>query len=79
MAHLLLTGRYPFTDGDNRFIPKIQKVFESILNAPIEQDSSTYKRLTPCAKDFVLRMLEKNVEARMGVVEALEHPFLRKL
>ena len=77
MSHLLLTGRYPFTDSDSPYTPKLQKVFDNILNAPLEQNRDSYKRLTPCAKDFLSRTLEKNVDLRMGVAEALEHPFLR--
>ena len=61
-----LTKKYPFNGSD------YHEIFREILNKPLDFD----KISMPEARDFVQKLLERDVEKRMNAYEALSHPWL---
>jgi serine/threonine protein kinase len=78
MTHLLLTGIFPFNDKKNVFNPSICKVWNSILNDNIDVSKSYWKTISNEAKNFVTYLLEKDVDKRPTIYEALTHPWITK-
>ncbi|OMO70241.1 hypothetical protein COLO4_28677 [Corchorus olitorius] len=71
ITYLLLSGRWPFW-GRTRS-EKLQSVQESDLKF----DDLPWSSISPEAKDFIKRLLNKNTEERMTAAEALSHRWLR--
>lgn len=72
MAHLLLTGRFPFFDKTNSFNPCILKIWNAIYKDSINFNSVHWKDISDDTKHFVSMLLEKDVKKRMNSNEALE-------
>jgi serine/threonine protein kinase len=68
VCFLLLMGRLPFGGKDK------DKVIDNILSAPVKFGSRV--NLSPEAKDFVTRMLEKDPAERMTLELAMKHPWI---
>ena len=73
IAFVLLTGTAPF-EGQTE-----KQLFEEILNKELDvrrQQSEPWPQLSPGAKDFVARLLERDPRRRLTAEQALKHPWL---
>ena len=70
--HILLVGYPPF-NGKNR-----TEIFEKILKGRLHNqiDRSEWQRITPLAKDLLLKMLTYEPEDRVSAEEAIRHPWI---
>jgi calcium-dependent protein kinase len=94
LCYQLLSGRLPFTDesgdddgdsgsgsgggGRRGGAPRTKEVFRAILFSRPDLESHPWETLSPAAKDFVSRLLERDPAKRMGVAAALEHGWVRE-
>lgn len=76
MCYQLLTGRLPFNDKRNPHNPQLTAVLRSILTDKLNFDKSYWQDISPEAKDFVQRLLDRDEAARPTAAEALAHPWL---
>ena len=73
MTYLLLSGSLPFFGKDENEIAK--NVVHSKINF---EKKPIWKEITDEAKDFICHLLEKDLKKRIGMKEALEHPWFKK-
>ncbi|RRT60136.1 hypothetical protein B296_00042949 [Ensete ventricosum] len=72
ITYILLCGSRPFWARTE------SGIFRSVLRADPNFDDSPWPALSPEAKDFVRRLLNKDYRKRMTAAQALTHPWLRK-
>ncbi|CAL9042369.1 unnamed protein product [Musa banksii] len=72
ITYILLCGSRPFWARTE------SGIFRSVLRADPNFDDSPWPALSPEAKDFVKRLLNKDYRKRMTAAQALTHPWLRK-
>mmetsp|Transcript_13245 Transcript_13245/g.31367 ORF Transcript_13245/g.31367 Transcript_13245/m.31367 type:complete len:628 (+) Transcript_13245:75-1958(+) len=70
IAYMLLTGAPPFFGSDEEVLTKIR------MGQP--HWSQRFHSLSPCAKDFVQKLLVADVNTRLSAKAALQHGFLSK-
>ncbi|KAI3732264.1 hypothetical protein L1987_63468 [Smallanthus sonchifolius] len=71
ITYILLCGSRPF------FARTESGIFRSVLRADPNFSDSPWPSVTPEAKDFVKRLLNKDHRKRMTASQALTHPWLR--
>nr|DAD18025.1 TPA_asm: hypothetical protein HUJ06_019488 [Nelumbo nucifera] len=71
ITYILLCGSRPFWARTE------SGVFRSVLRADPNFDESPWPTVSPEAKDFVKRLLNKDHRKRMTAAQALTHPWLR--
>lgn len=71
ITYILLCGSRPFWARTE------SGIFRSVLRADPNFDDSPWPTVSPQAKDFVKRFLNKDYRKRMTAVQALTHPWLR--
>ncbi|MFS7961644.1 putative protein kinase CAMK-CDPK family [Helianthus anomalus] len=71
ITYILLCGSRPF------FARTESGIFRSVLRADPNFNDSPWPSVTPEAKDFVKRLLNKDHRKRMTASQALTHPWLR--
>nr|XP_043628740.1 CDPK-related kinase 6-like [Erigeron canadensis] len=71
ITYILLCGSRPF------FARTESGIFRSVLRADPNLNDSPWPSVTPEAKDFVKRLLNKDHRKRMTASQALTHPWLR--
>ncbi|KAJ0968471.1 hypothetical protein J5N97_025388 [Dioscorea zingiberensis] len=71
ITYILLCGSRPFWARTE------SGIFRSVLRADPNFDDSPWPSVSPEAKDFVRRLLNKDYRKRMTAVQALTHPWLR--
>ncbi|XP_030934726.1 CDPK-related kinase 4-like isoform X1 [Quercus lobata] len=71
ITYILLCGSRPFWARTE------SGIFRSVLRADPNFDDSPWPIVTPEAKDFVRRLLNKDHRKRMTAAQALTHPWLR--
>lgn len=71
ITYILLCGSRPFWARTE------SGIFRSVLRADPNFDDSPWPEVSPEAKDFVKRLLNKDHRKRMTAVQALTHPWLR--
>ncbi|KDD73476.1 protein kinase, partial [Helicosporidium sp. ATCC 50920] len=71
LIFVLLSGQPPFWGTADSII------FHKILHEPVDFSSSTWRRVSAQAKDFVGQLLEKDPAARLTVAQAANHPWVR--
>ncbi|XP_071686161.1 CDPK-related kinase 4-like [Rutidosis leptorrhynchoides] len=71
ITYILLCGSRPF------FARSESGIFRSVLRADPNLSDSPWPSVTPEAKDFVKRLLNKDHRKRMTASQALTHPWLR--
>ncbi|CAL1389411.1 unnamed protein product [Linum trigynum] len=72
IAYILLCGSRPFWARTE------SGIFRSVLKAePKNFDEASWATISPEAKDFVKRLLNKDPRRRMTAAQALSHPWLR--
>ena len=73
MTYLMLSGGLPFTGKDEREIAR--NVVYSRVNF---EKKPIWKEISNEAKDFISKLLDKDVKKRMEMKAALEHPWFKK-
>ncbi|KAI4338023.1 hypothetical protein L6164_016378 [Bauhinia variegata] len=71
ITYILLCGSRPFWARTE------SGIFRSVLRANPNFDDSPWPSVSPEAKDFVKRLLNKDLRKRMTAAQALTHPWLR--
>ena len=73
MTYLMLIGRLPFNGNDEDEIAR-----KVAYDEPDFMRSPIWKSVSSEAKDFVIKLLEKDPVKRMNIRQALEHKFIKK-
>lgn len=73
MMYLLICGKLPF-DGNN-----IKQLQANIMFQPLNFESEEWGHVHKSAKNFLMRLLEKNPAKRPSALEALDDPWFREL
>ncbi len=77
MAHVFLTGRYPFgLTGDRSDAAEARALLVRIRSTNILEGARDRNRLSFCAQDFLSKILATDVRSRLALPEMLKHPFL---
>ncbi|OEL21498.1 CDPK-related kinase 3 [Dichanthelium oligosanthes] len=71
ITYILLCGSRPFWARTE------SGIFRSVLRADPNFDDTPWQSVSPDAKDFVKRLLNKDYRKRMTAAQALSHPWLR--
>ncbi|VVA15270.1 PREDICTED: CDPK-related [Prunus dulcis] len=71
IAYILLCGSRPFWARTE------SGIFRAVLKADPSFDEAPWPSLSPEAKDFVKRLLNKDPRKRMTAAQALSHPWIR--
>jgi len=71
ITYILLCGSRPFWARTE------SGIFRSVLRADPNFDDAPWASISPEAKDFVKRLLNKDYRKRMTAAQALSHPWLR--
>ncbi|XP_006661945.2 CDPK-related kinase 3-like [Oryza brachyantha] len=71
ITYILLCGSRPFWARTE------SGIFRSVLRADPNFDDTPWSAISPEAKDFVKRLLNKDYRKRMTAAQALSHPWLR--
>ncbi|XP_008644706.2 CDPK-related kinase 3 [Zea mays] len=71
ITYILLCGSRPFWARTE------SGIFRSVLRADPNFEDSPWQSVSPEAKDFVKRLLNKDYRKRMTAAQALSHPWLR--
>lgn len=72
VMHIMLSGKHPFTGKTKK------DLFQSIRSQPCNLESAVWKRISKQAKALLAKLLRKASDQRLGVSEALQHPWLSK-
>ena len=70
ICYMLLMGRPPFRGANNA------RIARAILEADFPKEGR-WEFLSCYAQDFVIRLLQRDVQSRMSAAAALEHPWLK--
>ena len=73
MTYLMLSGGLPFTGKDEREIAR--NVVYSRVNF---EKKPIWKEISNEAKDFIIKLLDKDLKTRIEMKAALEHPWFKK-
>ena len=73
MTYLMLSGELPFNGKDQHDLAK--NVVYSKLNF---ENNPIWKEISSEAKDFIIKLLDKNLKTRIEMKVALEHPWFKK-
>ena len=71
VTYLMLRGKLPFDSKDKHVL------IEKTIEAKIDFSSEYWAKFTPYSIDFLEKLLTKNVDSRLNVDQALQHPWLR--
>ena len=71
ITYILLCGSRPFWERTE------SGIFRTFLSADPNFDDAPWPSVSPDAKDFVKRLLNKYLRKRMTAAQALTHPWLR--
>jgi serine/threonine protein kinase len=79
MLHWLFSGRLPFwAKGKAPRLTRIEEMANIVNTVPITYDYGPWLGMSPEGRDFVARCLVRDEGTRMGVVDALGHPWLAR-
>lgn len=70
IIYILLSGLPPFWGSTEK------QIFRRILHEQLDLDSSPWPDVSDKAKDIVRRLLTRDIESRMTLEEALNHPWI---
>ena len=71
--YILCCGKFPFYDKDTN------KLMDKIVENDIDFDFENFNNYSKEMKDFIYKLLKKEPEKRMNVVEALKHSWFKKM
>ena len=73
MTYLMLSGSLPFTGKNEHEIAK------NVVYSKVDfEKKPIWKEISNEAKDFILKLLEKDLKKRIDMKTALEHPWFKK-
>ncbi|KAL5196762.1 hypothetical protein ABZP36_000274 [Zizania latifolia] len=72
ITYILLCGRRPFWDKTE------DGIFKEVLKNKPDFRRKPWPNITPCAKDFVQKLLVKDPHARLTAAQALSHEWVRE-
>ena len=72
ITYLLLCGCLPFDDEHDE-----KEIARQTIQDPVPYYPVLWKHLSPEAKDFVDKLLQKDPKKRMGVKDAINHPWIK--
>jgi serine/threonine protein kinase len=67
----MLRGKLPFDSKEKHVL------IEKTIAAEVDLTSEYWGKFTPYASDFLEKLLTKNVDSRLNVDQALQHPWIR--
>ncbi|XP_030076800.1 myosin light chain kinase, smooth muscle isoform X1 [Microcaecilia unicolor] len=73
ICYILLSGDSPFQGSDD------METFRNVTAAQWDFDEETFSEISDQAKDFISRLLQKNMKNRMTSDQALEHRWLQEM
>lgn len=76
MTYYLLSQMFPFQDKSNPLKPSVYNIWHSILKDDVNFQKPVWNLYSDEARDFISRLLEKDVDKRSTVLEALYHPWI---
>lgn len=71
VTYLMLRGKLPFDSKEKHVL------IEKTIAAEVDLTSEYWGKFTPYASDFLEKLLTKNVDSRLNVDQALQHPWIR--
>ncbi|KAG1664826.1 hypothetical protein FOA52_007084 [Chlamydomonas sp. UWO 241] len=79
MLHQLFAGRLPFWANDAApRLTRVEEMAEIVASVPLVYDYGPWLGMSPEGRDFVARCLTRDEGARIGVADALVHPWLAR-
>lgn len=79
MAYFLVSGDFPFRDSRPLHAQRIVHVMKSVLEDPLRMEGGAWDKVSNASKDFIRKCLERHVESRISVDDALTHPWLKSI
>jgi serine/threonine protein kinase len=76
MTYYLLSNLFPFNDKSNPLNPSVYSIWHSILKDDVNFQKPVWNLYSNEARDFIRHLLEKDVDKRFTVLEALYHPWI---
>ena len=73
ITFFLLCGYLPFDDNESE-----KKIAKQITKMPTPFDNKVWDNISPEAKDFVDKILQKEPENRLNMDQILDHPWIKK-
>ena len=73
ITYLMLSGSLPFDDKHDE-----EEIARKTVAEPPPYKGSIWKKISPEARDFIKRLLEKDPKKRMNIKEALQHEWFHK-
>lgn len=70
LFYITLSGQLPFFGDD------VEEYYEHVVNQPLEFPETEWGHVSDNAKEFIRGLLEKDVEKRMSVKQALRHSWV---
>jgi len=67
---LLLRGALPFYDSD------LRNLYRQICEKRVDMEDKYWRNISSGAKNFILKLLDRNPKERLAAKEALLHPWL---
>ena len=72
IVYLLIKGELPFKSTGTK-----ESLFDSIINDEINYDDDSWTQVSPHAKEFIRRTLEKDPDRRPDAETLLNHSWLK--
>jgi len=72
ILYILMSGTPPFIGDTDK------ETFHKIETEPLQFTSKKWEKISQKAKDFIKKMLDRNVNKRMSAVDALNDPWFQK-
>ncbi|XP_029428996.1 myosin light chain kinase, smooth muscle-like isoform X2 [Rhinatrema bivittatum] len=72
ICYILLSGDSPFQGSDD------METLRNVTAAQWDFDEETFSEISDRAKDFISRLLQKNMKSRLTADQALDHPWLQE-
>lgn len=70
---MLLCGCLPFDDENSE-----KEIARQTIYDPVPYHTSLWKNLSSEAKSFVDKLLQKDPNKRMSIIECVDHPWIQK-
>lgn len=78
LTYQLLSGHLPFNDREHLLAPRLNVIWNEVLNKSLSFTHECWNNIDPLACEFVATCLQKNYKLRPTALECLKHPWLTK-